>query len=207
MAELADITSEDRVIDLACYVGGPARQLARDHGCTVVGVDLSGVHIAIAERLTELADLHERVTFLCDSADAVPLPDESFTVAWSQCSMPSDLSWLKEMDRLLKPGGKLAFTGLIRRPASDDPDLLTLDEISDRVGEMGYAVVCAEDISDMDLEHGWLPALAKLNRSEQHYAEILGAEWVSTARANIEADIAHWREGRMGNGRVVAAKG
>jgi hypothetical protein len=59
----------------------------------------------------------------------------------------------------------------------------------------------------MDLEHGWLPALAKLNRSEQHYAEILGAEWVSTARANIEADIAHWREGRMGNGRVVAAKG
>jgi hypothetical protein len=67
-------------------------------------------------------------------------------------------------------------------------------------------VLCAEDISDMDLEHGWLPALEKLNRDERHYIDLLGAEWVGEARASIERDVVDWREGRVGNGRVVAAK-
>ena len=164
------------------------------------------LHTWIEEKLTELAGLQERVTFMCESADVVPLPDESFTVAWSQCSFPHDLSWLKEMDRLLKPGGRLAFTGLIRQAACDDPAVLSLGEISQRVEAMGYRVLSAEDISDMDLEHGWLPALAKLRANEAHYRELMGSDWVHKARASIETDIAAWREARMGNGRVVAVK-
>jgi ubiquinone/menaquinone biosynthesis C-methylase UbiE len=206
MAQLAEIGPADRAVDLACYIGGPARQLARDFGCRVIGVDMSPVHIAVASRLTELTDVAEKVTFVCASADAVPLPSESFTVAWSQCSFPGDLSWLKEMDRLLKPGGRLAFTGVIRRAACDDPALLPLGEIARTVTDMGYCVVGAEDISDMDLNHGWLPALAKLRANEAHYRELMGSNWVRKARASIEADIATWREARMGNGRVVAVK-
>jgi ubiquinone/menaquinone biosynthesis C-methylase UbiE len=206
MARLAGITAADRVVDLACYIGGPARQLARECQCEVVGVDISQVHIALAEKLTELVGLQERVTFMCESADALPLPGESFTVVWSQCPFPGDLSWLKETDRLLKPGGRLAFTGLIRRAACDDPALLSLDEISQKVEVMGFRVVGAEDISDMDLEHGWLPALAKLRANEAHYRELMGSDWVRKAGASIETDIMTWREARMGNGRVVAVK-
>jgi ubiquinone/menaquinone biosynthesis C-methylase UbiE len=194
------------VIDLACYVGGPARQLAGELGCEVVGVDISPVHITVAERLTELAELGARVSFLCASADAVPLPDGSFTVAWSQCSFPQDLGWLKEMDRLLSSGGRLAFTGLIRRSWCSDADLPTLDEMSQKVVAAGYRVLCAEDISDMDTQYGWLPALTKLKRNEERYVDLLGAQRVRRARASIEADLAAWREGRMGNGRIVAAK-
>lgn len=91
MAEALEITAADRVLDLACYVGGPARQLARDYGCEVVGVDISEDCIAIAEKLTELCGLNDKVQFICCSADCVSLPDESFTVAWSQGSFPSDL--------------------------------------------------------------------------------------------------------------------
>ena len=206
MARLAGITAADRVVDLACYIGGPARQLARECQCEVVGVDISEVHIAVADKLTQLMGLQESVTFMCESADAVPLPDESFTVVWSQCPFPGDLSWLKETDRLLKSGGRLAFTGLIRRAACDDPALLSLDEISQKVEAMGYRVISAEDISQMDLDHGWLPALAKLRANEAHYRELMGSDWVRTARASIETDIAAWREGRTGNGRVVAVK-
>jgi len=206
MARLAGISAAERVVDLACYIGGPARQLAREYECRVVGVDISHVHIAVAEKLTELAGLQERVTFMCESADAVPLPDESFTVAWSQCSFPHDLSWLAEMDRLLQPGGRLAFTGVIRREECEDPGLLPLREICQKVEAMGYRVLSAEDISDMDLERGWLPALDKLNRNERHYVGLLGTEWVEKARASIETDIAAWREARMGCGRVVAVK-
>ncbi len=69
-----------------------------------------------------------RVEFVCSDANAIPLPDESFTVAWSQGSFPSDLSWLSEMHRLLAPGGRVGFTGTIRPSAAGDPGLLSLEE-------------------------------------------------------------------------------
>ena len=104
MAEALGVTADDRVLDLACYVGGPARQLARGCGCRVVGVDVIEDCIAVAEALTRVCGLEDRVSFHCCDAAAVPEPDGSFTVAWSQCSFPSDLSWLTEVHRLLAPG-------------------------------------------------------------------------------------------------------
>jgi SAM-dependent methyltransferase len=206
MAELLEICAADRVVDLACYIGGPARQLARDYGCEVVGVDISPVHIAIAQRLTEVTGLSDKATFVCASADTVPLPDGSFTVAWSQCPFPADLGWLREIHRLLAPGGRVAFTGLIRRSDLSDPSLLSLDELRARVSDFGFRVISAEDISEMDLEHGWLPARNKLQKHEQHYRDLIGDERVEKAYRSMDEDIAAWREGRTGNGRVVGAK-
>jgi SAM-dependent methyltransferase len=206
MAAAVGITSADRVIDLACYVGGPARHLAGEYGCSVVGVDFSKDCIAVARRLTELCHLDDRVEFTCCDADAVPEPDGSFTVAWSQCSFPSDLSWLPEISRLLAGGGRLAFTGLIRRGPTSDPGLLSLDEVSARVAGAGYRVLEAEDISDMDLEHGWLAIREKLETNEAHYRSVFGNDWVQQARAELDKDTAAWRSGQEGNGRIVAVK-
>ena len=206
MADLLKISAADRVLDLACYVGGPARQLARDYGCQVVGVDISGDCIAIAQKLTELCALMDRVRFVCASAETVPEPDGSFTVAWSQGSFPSDLSWLKEMHRLLVPGGRIAFTGLIRRSDLCDPSHCSLDEVQRRVTDLGFRVISAEDISDWELEHGWLPIHRKLKDNEAHYRDLMGGEWVGRARRDLEADTAAWRERRLGSGRIVAVK-
>lgn len=206
MAALLRLTAHDRVVDFACYIGGPARQLAREYGCHVIGVDVSSVHIAVAERLTELTGLNDQVSFVCASAEHVPLARESCTVAWSQGTMPSDLSWLLEMDRVLVPGGRMGFTGLIRREKTEQEGLLSLEEMAHRVAALGYEIVRAEDISTFDLQHGWMPMLEKLWRRENEYVALLGHEWVKSAREGIEADIADWTAGRMGNGRVVAVK-
>lgn len=206
MASALGITSADRVIDLACYVGGPARQLAREHGCSVVGVDFSKDCIAVARKLTELCHLDDRVEFTCCDADAVPEPDGSFTVAWSQCSFPSDLSWLSEISRLLAPSGRLAFTGLIRRGPTSDPALLSLDELVARVAGSGYRVLKAEDISDMDLEYGWLASRHRLEANEAHYRAVFGDDWVRQARAELDKDTEAWQSGKEGNGRIVAVK-
>ena len=206
MAEALGIVAADRVLDLACYVGGPARHLAREYGCQVVGVDISEDCIAIAEKLTELCGLTHRVRFICATADAVPEPDGSFTVAWSQGSFPSDLSWLTEMHRLLVPGGRIAFTGVIRRSESSDPSHCSLYEVQRRVTEVGFRVISAEDISVWEMEHGWLPIRRKLEENEAHYRNLLGDEWVKKAYQSIDEDIAAWREGRLGSGRVVAVK-
>lgn len=206
MAEALGLTGDDRVLDLACYVGGPARHLAREYGCQVVGVDFSEDCIAIAGKLTELCGLPDRVRFVCASADAVPEPDGSFSVAWSQGSFPSDLSWLTEMHRLLVPGGRIAFTGVIRRSEASDPSYCSLHEVQRRVTEVGCRVISAEDISDWELEDGWLPIRRKLEENEAHYRNLLGDEWVKKAYESIDEDSAAWREGRLGSGRVVAVK-
>jgi len=206
MAELVGVAASDRVIDLACYIGGPARQLARDYGCEVVGVDISPVHIAVAQALTRLCGLENRVAFICASADAVPLRDASFTVAWSQCSFPSDMSWLTDMHRLLAPGGRMAFTLPIRRSDQSPPELPSLEAAVDKVTDVGYRPMCAEDISEWEIEHGWLPARRKLGRNEAHYAALMGEDWVRKAFESLDADIAAWQSGSMGNGRIVAVK-
>jgi SAM-dependent methyltransferase len=206
MAELVGLTAADRVVDLACYIGGPARQLARDYGCQVVGVDISPVHVAVAQRLTHLCRLDDRVSFVCARADAVPFPDGSFTVAWSQCTFPSDLSWMMEITRLLAPAGRVAFTGIIRRAASTKPELLHLDEVAERVTHMGYRVISAEDISDAELALGWLPARRRLAEHEARYRELMGDAWVEKAYQSLDADIGQWQSGEMGDGRVAAVK-
>lgn len=206
MAEALGIVAADRVLDLACYVGGPARHLAREYGCQVVGVDISEDCIAIADKLTELCGLNDKVQFVCCSADAVPLASESFTVAWSQCSFPADLSWLTEMHRLLVPGGRAGFTGLIRRSDLSDPSLHSLDEIRAIVSELGFRVISAEDISNMDLELGWYRSKQKLRDNEAHYRCLMGEDWVRKAYAELDVDTESWHSGREGNGRVLAVK-
>jgi len=206
MAELVGVSAADRLADLACYIGGPARQLAREYECEVVGVDMLAVHVEIAEALTRLCNLEDKVSFIRADADAVPEADGSFTVAWSQGSFPSDLSWLTEMHRLLVPGGRIAFTGVIRRSESSDPSHCSLHEVQRRVTEVGFRVISAEEISDWELEHGWLPIRRKLEENEAHYRNLLGDEWVRKAYQSMDEDIAAWREGRLGSGRVVAVK-
>jgi len=206
MAEALGLTGEDRVLDLACYVGGPARQLAREYGCRVVGVDFSEEHGAIADRLTQLCKLADRVRFVCCDAESVPEPDGAFTVAWSQGSFPADLSWLTEIHRLLVPGGRVAFTGLIRRGEPSDSSRYSLDEVRERVTAFGFRVLSAEDVSDTDLEYGWYPAKQKLKGNEEHYYHLMGEAWVRQAYADLDIDIESWRSGREGNGRVVAVK-
>ena len=206
MAEALHLTAEDRVLDLACYVGGPARQLARAYGCHVTGVDISEDCIAIARRLTEVLGLEARVNFLCSDANAVPRPDGSFTVAWSQCSFPSDLSWLREVRRLLVPGGRVAFTGLIRRSEQSDPTLHSIEELPLHVQDFGFRVLSAEDISEADLELGWYRCKQKLRENDEHYFSLMGEGWVRRAYAELDIDTESWRSGREGNGRVIAVK-
>ncbi|MBW2686802.1 MAG: class I SAM-dependent methyltransferase [Deltaproteobacteria bacterium] len=108
LVRLSGFTPDMHILDVGCGVGGSTRRLSYETGCRVTGIDLSDQYIDAAERLTQLLTMQERVKFHAASALALPFDDNTFDGAWSiqmNMNVEDKLSWLKELYRVLKPGG------------------------------------------------------------------------------------------------------
>ena len=95
------------VLDVACGTGDMVVELMRQ-GCTVTGVDLSEEMLAIARQKTAAA---VRVA----NAEALPFADGEFdavTCAFGVRNFVHLEAGLREMLRVLKPGGKLVILEL-----------------------------------------------------------------------------------------------
>jgi arsenite methyltransferase len=110
LARLAGVApARSDVVDVACGSGASALLLARELGCVTVGVDLGARAIEQARRATHDG---ERARFLLGDAEALPLPDASFDVALSECSLctfPDKPRAIAEMARVVRPGGRIAI--------------------------------------------------------------------------------------------------
>jgi SAM-dependent methyltransferase len=105
---LGEVASRD-VVELGCGTAYVSAWLAR-RGARVVGVDLTREQLDTARRMQE----QHRLSFplIEASAEAVPLPDESFDLVVSEygASIWCDPHlWIPEAYRLLRPGGRLVF--------------------------------------------------------------------------------------------------
>jgi len=109
LIKLSGFTPDMHILDVGCGVGGSTRRLSHETGCRVTGIDLSDQYVDAAERLTQLLGMQERVKFQAASALALPFDDNAFDGAWSiqmNMNVEDKLSWLKELHRVLKPGGR-----------------------------------------------------------------------------------------------------
>ena len=121
---LAEMPAKPRVLDIGCGTGSFLRAI-RDLAETADGVDLSAGMIAQAKRRSP-SDAGLRYTKI--DGPALPFPDESFDVVTSVLSFRY-LDWdpiLKEILRVLKPGGKLMVIDMVVAPLkfADFPFLL-----------------------------------------------------------------------------------
>lgn len=76
----------------------------------VFGIDPSPRLLAIARRRAAIAGV--RAELMQGSATAIPLADKTIdtvVMTWALCSIPDPLLALREMRRVLKPGGRLLF--------------------------------------------------------------------------------------------------
>jgi ubiquinone/menaquinone biosynthesis C-methylase UbiE len=124
LARRAGIAGEHHVLDVCSGMGGPARYLAHWLGCRVTGLDLTESRYRGAIRLTELAKLDHLVDYRLGNALDMPFPTASFDAVIAQESwahIPDKPRLVAEAARVLKPGGVLAFTDIVRRePLPDD---------------------------------------------------------------------------------------
>lgn len=108
----------DRVLDLGCGTGKPAIQLARGTGAHVVGVSISTSDIEVATALATAEGMQEQVTFQHGNAVDLDLPAASFDAVLAielLVHVPDRLHVLKQIARVLRPGGRLALTDFVKR--------------------------------------------------------------------------------------------
>jgi len=107
VADVAGITAGQRVLDVACGTGVLARTVATRVGPSgaVLGLDANPDMLAVARRLDT------RIEWIDGLAEALPLPDACVDAVVSQFGLmffDDRAQALREMRRVLRPGGRLA---------------------------------------------------------------------------------------------------
>jgi SAM-dependent methyltransferase len=112
LAQFARLRPGLDVLDVGSGIGGPARTLAAEFGCQVIGMDLTEEFCRAAEMLTDMVGLGGKVRFRCANALEMPFADASFDVVWSQntlMNIEDKAPLFREIRRVLRPGGMFAF--------------------------------------------------------------------------------------------------
>ena len=147
LARQAGIAPGVSVLDLCCGVAGPGRAIARELGCTYLGVDIDSGAIEVARE--RAGDLPCRFEVL----GVPPLPRGPFDVVVlleTMLAFADKDPLLGEVSRALPRGGRFAFTieeGLpltpLEREAMPNADpvwLIALDEFVARLERVGLTV-------------------------------------------------------------------
>jgi SAM-dependent methyltransferase len=163
LARCAMLGPGRRVADFCAGLGGPARYYAHVYGAEVTAIELTPARAAGAKRLNDLVGLADRVRVVQRDVANTGLPDGEMDAVVSQeafLHLPDKASVLREAHRILRPGGRFAFTDLIRNAPLEptDADLLwegmaiqpveTLDGYRALLVAAGLAIVSLEDLTE-----------------------------------------------------------
>jgi sarcosine/dimethylglycine N-methyltransferase len=163
LAQRAMLAPGRRVADFCAGLGGPARYYAHVYGVEVTAIELTPARAAGAKRLNDLVGLTDRVRVVQGDVANTELPDGEIDAVVSQeafLHLPDKASVLREARRILRPGGRLAFSDLIRHVSLEpsDADLLwegmaiqpieTLESYRALLEAAGFAIVSLEDLTE-----------------------------------------------------------
>jgi SAM-dependent methyltransferase len=121
-----DLRPEHHVLEIASGSGGPARYLANNMSCRVMGIDANEAGVATATLSVANSKQADRIRFeVADANSRMPFADHSFDALLCIDSMnhfPDRLKVFQEWRRILRPSRRAVFTDpvVITGPVTND---------------------------------------------------------------------------------------
>jgi len=114
-----------KILDVGCGIGGSVRHMAKRWPKTahVTGITISKAQVERAVSLTSAQGIENAVFLECDALN-MEFPDASFDIVWaveSEMHMPDKDYFIREMARVLKPGGMLVIAAWNVRDTRNKP--------------------------------------------------------------------------------------
>jgi ubiquinone/menaquinone biosynthesis C-methylase UbiE len=158
LAAAAGVKPGMRLLDVGCNLGNLAFHLAREFGCYSVGVDASRAAVEVAQIRAQENPPPNPAVFHVADARAMPFDDGEFDAVLSKDTFVNIVDkprLVRELHRVLKGGGRLAFTDWMegnpqptqayltwREFKKEEPfDKLSLDGYERLLREAGFDVV------------------------------------------------------------------
>jgi ubiquinone/menaquinone biosynthesis C-methylase UbiE len=191
------------MLDLCCGAAGPGRMITAESGCDYLGVDSSGSALATARELAG------NLSCRFEQAHLPPLPQGRFEVVLlleTMLAFPDKEALAGQVERVLEPGGRFAFTveegrpltppERARMPAADTVWLIGLAELTGLLREAGLTVVWQQEHSSS--HHATATALLGSYRAA---APQIAAQIGTQATAELITAHELWSDW-LGSGRV-----
>ena len=107
------ITKNQKILDVGCGLGGPARYYAKEFKCHITGVDITPSFIEIGNKFNRLTSMSTMVDLYVGNGEKLEFEDEVFDGAYSQhvtLNISDRMKFFSEIYRVLKKGSFFAFT-------------------------------------------------------------------------------------------------
>ncbi len=188
LVNIANMPAGSVVLTLGCGRGGVDRFLAREHGVTVIGIDLSQQQLAEARRRMSEEGLAQSITYIQASMTDIPLADSSVNYVWLQESFfhcHNKQKAAEECFRVLTPGGRVIMEDTVLSIVDAENEVLT--RFGQRVGV--NAMLTPEQYVQVFQGAGFV--LEKQEDVSNHLAKTYAAivEYISNNQAKVRAKV------------------
>ncbi|MDG4877221.1 methyltransferase domain-containing protein [Mesorhizobium sp. WSM4935] len=168
LAEQLALTAEDRVLDIGCGLGGPARQIAAHYGCQVTGIDLTRDYVEAGNVLSGWLHLEDRISLQQGDALALPFADESFTAAYMLhvgMNIADKSALFSEIARVLRVGARFGVFDVMRTgpgelsyplpwaSTADTNAIAQPEQYRDALSAAGFEIISERQRRDVALDY------------------------------------------------------
>ena len=107
------IKKNQRILDIGCGLGGPARYYANEYECIITGIDITPSFIEIGNEFNKITSMSNKVELKIGNGEILDFENETFDGAYSQhvtMNISNREKFFTEAFRVLKKDGFFAFT-------------------------------------------------------------------------------------------------
>jgi sarcosine/dimethylglycine N-methyltransferase len=202
---LGDISADTNVLDIGSGYGGAARYLAKTYGCHITALNLSEKENERHRQLNKEQNLSEKIDVIDGSFEDIPADADQFDVVWSQDAILHSghrKQVLREVARVLKPGGQFIFTDPMQadncpqgvlQPILDRIHLSTLGSpqfYRDQLTELGLTELLFEEKTDQLVNH-YSSVLNETNNKQQALLKSVSQDYIDRMKKGLQ----YWIDG------------